>query len=179
MPRTLVSKITGKGFESAVESSELQKQSFADMLESRRPPQAQTDREFFQGRKLLGDEFDGDDRMLDLVVSNARKHGYNPNPTDVYSPGLARFIGDPLGFVPATGGRSHIKKVCEMTGRSCTGAVEYTAPAKPDPKPVRLAEDLVQKQMQEYIADNPDLGRDLPKLREEVIDKHGAPEVSD
>ena len=175
--RTLIGKITKDGYQANTESDEMDRQRLNDMFASRRAPQSQTDRELFQGKGLLGDQFDGDEHMLDKVVGVARSHGYNPNPTDFYNGGLARFVGDPLAFIPATGGRGHIRKVCEMTNRSCTGAVEYTAPLREDTTPpVRLANDLVERQLHEDIQANPDLKhKNKNELREAIIDKHGAP----
>jgi hypothetical protein len=177
MPRTIIGRITKDGYQSEAASSELDKARLDDMFAARRAPQSQTDRELFQGKGLLGDQFDGDEVMLDKVINVARSHGYEPNATDFYNGGLARFVGDPLAFIPATGGRGHIRKVCEMTNRSCTGAVEYTAPLREDTTPdVKLAPDLVARTMHEEIQANPDLAhKNKDDLREEIIDKYGAP----
>lgn len=96
----------------------------AELLALRQFPGTMTDREFFEGQGTLADQFKGDEAMLNTIIERARSKGYNPNPNDVYVSALANDVGDPLAFVPPTGGRGHIQKVCEKRGTSCHGAVE-------------------------------------------------------
>jgi hypothetical protein len=84
---------------------------------------AVTDREFLRGHGMLGNEFDGDD-TFDEVLKRAKARGYTPNANDVYMPALADDPGDPLAFVPASGGRGHVKKVCEKRNWKCDGMVK-------------------------------------------------------
>lgn len=148
---------------------------FAEMLALRSPPRAKSDRELFEGLGTLDKQFGGNDTQIDSVVAAARARGYEPNPNDVYMPTLADGLGDPLAFVPATGGRGHIKKVCEMRGTSCHGLVEVEG--RPLEAPIEagaLAPDLAEEMIEQRIAANPDLARvDRRDLLAEVQHQHG------
>lgn len=151
---------------------------WALMLASQSGPALNTDSMFFQGMPRLYEQF-GSQRALDHVLKAAAKHGFKPNPTDIYQPGLARFKGDPEAFVPATGGRGYIKKLCETRGWAVEGAVKVAArqpesdPLAPE-KCVPLADDLVRARMRTAIAKNPELGRKPKELRAAIIAKHGS-----
>jgi hypothetical protein len=136
-----------------------------------------TDREFFQGHGTLDQQFGGDTASLMEVVSSARAHGYNPGAHDVYMDNLAQFPGDPDAFVPATGGRGHVQKVCEKRGWSCKGSVNVksAAPKRDAIKSPKtdLAEDIVQAEVNKRIKRDPaNAKRSRAELREEVIGKH-------
>lgn len=148
---------------------------FADMVACQRGPGLMTDSVFFAGMPKLGDQF-RNDVQLAKVLKIAKKHGYSPNVNDVYEPGLARFQGDPEAFVPPSGGRGYIRRLCEKRGWACDGAVkvEHRQPlSDPLDKPVKLAEDLVQGHMREAIAKDPGLRKKPKELREKIIAKHG------
>ena len=118
----------------------------ADMLASRQAPGAMTDREFFEGRGTLADQFAGAEGQLAKVVAAARAQGYEPKPNDVYVPTLANSIGDPLAFVPPTGGRNHVRRVCEQRQTSCEGAVTVQAPMYREPTPDKpLSDKLIRE----------------------------------
>lgn len=174
MARRLISKVTDRGFEQVESSTASDKAQLDDMLASRRPPQSLTDRELFAGMGNLASQFHNDDHMLNHVVAQARAHGYEPNQNDIYNSGLARFIGDPLAFIPPTSGRGHIKKVCELQNRSCEGIVNYTAPVIPEKEEnIRLAPDLIAEQYRQDVAENPDLAhKPVNEVVEAIIDKH-------
>lgn len=91
----------------------------AEILSTRTFPGTNTDRELFADYGTLADQFEGEEQVLEKVISESRKRGYNPNPNDLYMPRLAECVGDPLAFVPATGGRSHIKKVAKLRDHDC------------------------------------------------------------
>ena len=122
----------------------------ADMLAFRQAPRANTDREFFEGMGTLDTQFSGDEAMRDRLIAKAKSKGYKPNPNDVYLSSLARYPGDPEAFVPATGGRGHIKAVCEKRGWECDGSVKtkYREPEEA-PKKKRLAEKIIKRKMLE------------------------------
>jgi len=158
----------------------------AEMLALRSPPRANSDRELFAGVGTLDKQI-GDPEHLDALVGAAKRRGYRPNPNDVYQPGLARFPGDPEAFVPATGGRSHIKRVCEKRGWACHGAVEVKA-VEGEPKHVPLAKSIVDREVRAKLRADKKLQSDLQRqftsapakaaskineLRQEVIAKHG------
>jgi hypothetical protein len=148
------------------------------MLATQIAPTADTDREFFRGVGKLEDQFGGEGHTndMDKVIATAVRHGYRPNPNDVYTPSLARFRGDPLAFVPPTGAKSHIKKVCEQHGWECDGSVKVKArEPESDPWDDRkpLANDIVQQHIQSRVSANPELARaDQNELKQEVIDRH-------
>jgi hypothetical protein len=147
----------------------------AAMFACQRAPAANTDREFFEGRHTLAEQFQGNDRQLAAVIAAARKQGYDPKPTDTYLPTLAQTTGDPQAFIPAGGGRSHVRRVCEERGLTCMGAVNIKGrePEKPI-EPGKLAPDLVAEIIEQKIAANPDLARvDRRDLAEEVQYQHG------
>jgi len=137
-----------------------------------------TDRELFRNRGTLADQFEGVEDQLHYVVSQARRHGYNPGINDVYMPALADFPGDPAAFVSPTDGRGHIKKVVASRGEDCEGIVNYKAPrGTRGEEPPKLAPDLVEDAVDAMIEENPSLAlKDRDDLRQQVIEKHGAPD---
>lgn len=140
------------------------------------PPGASTDREFFANRGMLGDQFDGDDEMLKTVVTRARRRGYNPNANDVYLPALANEVGDPAAFVPATGGRAHVKKVCESRGEECRGMVNVKAAAtEPQQMPAAIAPDIVEREIVQQIREQPGLKPKRKQLRQQFLERHAPP----
>lgn len=147
----------------------------AAMLALRQAPRIMTDNVFFEGMKRLGDTYD--DGYLKSITTAAIKHGYRPNPNDVYQPGLARFRGDPEAFVSPTGGRGYIKKLCEKRGWAVEGAVNV-AHREPESDPHTagpgLSDKLIRENAQRMIAKDPSLKRlDRRELRTAVLEKHG------
>lgn len=139
-----------------------------------RPPGAVTDREFFANRGTLADQFDGDPEGLKAVVAGARARGYNPSASDVYLETLADDIGDPAGFVPASGGRGHIKKVCEARGDECRGMVNVK-PVRFDPPPdagPSLAEDIIQEGVADQIRHDRSLASKREQVQEAFVERH-------
>lgn len=156
-------------------STPVQKARFAEMLQTRQAPRCMTDAVFFEGQGTLASQFGSDTRSLEQVTQAAIRQGYTPNPNDVYNAQLARSVGDPLAFIPASGGRGYVADVLRKQGRSSVdGAVIVHSETKA-PKRKRLGDDLVREGMQEMIAANPDLARiDKRDLASEVISRHGA-----
>lgn len=150
----------------------------AMIFATRRAPGSLSDREFFAGRGTLSDQFRGDERTLDLLVAEAKNKGYSPSPNDVYVSALANDFGDPLAFVPAAGGRGHVKKVCEMRGHGCEGLVSVKPSGMIDPPQngPRLAEDIVADGVAAEIRKNPDLASRREEVREAFIERHAPPE---
>lgn len=139
-----------------------------------------TEAEFFHGRHTLDAQFRGNEKQLEAVVAAARKHGFTPSPTMIYDPGLARFMGDPEAFIPASGGLTHVKNVLARRGMECSGGlgsgglmeVKARQPEK-EPEAGRLAPDLVNELVNQQIQENPDLARvDRRDLIAEVRAKH-------
>lgn len=149
----------------------------AEMCALQMSPKAETDREFFAGIGSLESQFGGEGHTndMDQVIATAKRHGYKPNLNDVYVPGLASFRGDPKAFVPPTGGRGHIKRVCEQRGWECEGTVKtkYREPERdPVDRAVPLAEDLIRKNAADALRKDPSLKRNPRALRQQVIEKH-------
>jgi hypothetical protein len=148
---------------------------------TRQPPGAVTDREFSRGIGTLAQQFDGEIPVLRQLVANARRNGYTPSDTDWYNPALVRpevGPGDPQAFIPHDGGRGHVKRVCRKNGWPCEGAVTVKAtpvrPAGPPEPPI--AEDIMQRAIEQEIAKNPAKALKLGQLRQEIVEKHAAPE---
>lgn len=150
----------------------------AEILALRMAPRGMTDSIYFCGQGNLDKQFgDAPCGQLEMLVKAARGHGYEPGMNDVYDSGLARFFGDPLAFVPATGGRNHIRRVAEARDIECHGPVEVKRQRMGETaqEQCRLGADLVEEGVEEMIAKNPELRftADRRELREEVILKHG------
>jgi len=111
-----------------------QSHGMASIFATRRAPGAKTDREFFSGMGTLADQFRGEEYVLEKMVKIAESHGRKPHYTDVYQPGIANFPGDPEAFVPASGGRGHVQRVCEKRGLDCVGIVNVKSPVR-EPEP--------------------------------------------
>lgn len=90
----------------------------AEMLAMQQAPRGMTDDVFFSGIGTLDTQFSGGDgpSQLNHLVSEAKRHGYNPNYNDYYCDSIAAFPGDPKAFIPRSGGRAHAKQVLEERG---------------------------------------------------------------
>lgn len=138
------------------------------------PAPVGTDSIFFAGTGTLLDQFGGDEEEVGRVVKAAKANGYTPNPNDFYAMSLANKPGDPQAFISHSGGRGHIRRVCEERGVSCTGAVNYTAPPQPPRPKKKLADRLVRRIERNMIKANPDLAhKDRAELRSQIIENHG------
>ena len=146
----------------------------AEMLAFQQAPRAMTDAVFFEGFGTIEKQFAGDEKVRDQLIKRARAAGYNPNPNDVYLSAIARYPGDPEAFVPATGGRGHIKKVLTERGWESDGAVKTKARQPEEaPKSVPLAKDIVNRKVGQAHRDNPETKRmDQGELRHNIIKKH-------
>lgn len=155
---------------------------FAEMIAFQAGPSLRTDVSLFKGVGTVGTQFNEDHprgkKLLDFYVGQAKKHGHTPQITDMYQPGLARFPGDPEAWVPASGGRGYIKRLCEKRGWGCEGMVDVKA-REPDGDPwavkKSLAEDIVTDKMSQAIEKNPNLAKgDRRELRRQVLRRYGA-----
>jgi len=147
----------------------------AEMFALQSPPRAMTDAVMFEGIGSLSKQYDGEDVYLKEIISASRAHGHEPGKNDMYMENLARFKGDPEAFVPPTGGRGHIQKVCESRGIPCDGSVKVKGRDPAPPKKVRLGGDMVDQIESRMVKDNPDLKHvDRSELRSGIIEKHGS-----
>lgn len=90
----------------------------ADMLASRTPPGASTDREFLHGH-CNGNQFEGFQAMGDYYQSYAKKAGINTK-GKIYLSSLANFPGDPKAWVSD---RSDAARVIDSNGWGAEGAI--------------------------------------------------------
>jgi hypothetical protein len=148
-----------------------------DMLLSRQPPRALTDREFLEGHGRLLDQFGGDEGEANWIISQAMANGYKPSESDVYIDQLARFPGDKEAFVPAGDARGHIKRVCESRGIRCMGAVSSSGsePVEdPSASDIPLGQDIVEEVFHEEVQKDPSLAwLDKHDLTALAVEKHG------
>lgn len=147
-----------------------------EMLRTRAVPRTMTDREFFQGMGTLADQYRKDPEGLNDLIRAAKSQGYTPSPHDVYVDGLASRLGDPDAFVPPSGGRGHIKKVCQKKGLGCRGVVNIEPPAPTrdyakHPKKL-LGDDIVSEEVGRLKRNPGNARRKDAELRDEVIQKH-------
>ena len=149
---------------------------FAAMVALQQPPRIMTDNVFFAGIGTLAKQYEGQEQYLNHITSEAKKHGYNPNANDYYEPYMARFPGDPTAFIPATGGRAHVKEVLKSQGRGCHGVMEFDSDAgQVAPiKKIPLGEDIIQQNVRRLQKDPDKARKPVQELREEVLHKHGA-----
>jgi hypothetical protein len=148
--------------------------SISEMCAMRSAPRGMTDSVFFAGVGTLADQFLGDEAMLEKLVANATAKGHKPSANSYYCAPLANEPGDPLAFIPPSGGRGHVQAVCEQRGWACDGSVKVKG-RKDEPKKTRLATDIVNQLVDMRIAADPDQARvDRRDLQAEVISKHGA-----
>lgn len=174
--RRLVSRITAAGYEALEASSGLDAARLDDMLTTRTAPMSNTDVEFLRGHGSLAEQFKGQPRMLQQLLAAAKKQGFTPGPNDVYLSSLAKKPGDPKAFVPPTGGRNHVRRVCEKRGWSCDDGVKVKGrePENP-PQPTALANNLIKREARKLLSKDPAAARlSPPELRARVIQERGA-----
>lgn len=133
--------------------------------------------DFHNNRGTLVDQLGGDEAWAKFIVKRAREKGAVITDRHTYISQLAREPGDPEAFVPPGEGAGYIRKLAAKRGKTVEGSVNYTPGERAPKKKVRLAEDLVRSQMLRYRATGEaDKSISNAKLREMVIEKHGAKE---
>jgi hypothetical protein len=147
------------------------------MLAFQRPPRALTDRELFEGQGTLADQF-GDEATLNGMLKIAKSQGFTPGANDIYNSALADFPGDKKAYIPPTGGRGYIEKVCREKGVPCDGLVKVEG-REPERDPLESAPSLSPRIVDEEIRSrtrrDPSLAlKDQGELRHEIVAKHGA-----
>lgn len=151
--------------------------SLALMFALKSPPGAKgTDRAFFEGcghASTLGIK----DPWMDRVAHKEAREAGIATSGKTYKSGLAdgRMWRDPLAWV---GSADDVKKVCELRGYSCRGAVNYRNTRQVEPAPdVPLAPDIIAEFAQQKIAADPDIARKMSarELTEKIIHEHGSP----
>lgn len=151
---------------------------FAKICAFRSPPGVSTDTTYMAGAGTLLQQCGNDPKEVGRLIKAAKKHGHTPNMHDLYNPTLARSFGHPEGFVPASGPKAHVRKVCEKRGKDCEGLVNYTAPERAEPLPPSpgLSNKLIREEAMKAVAEDPgipDRKNGLENLRSEIVEKHG------
>ncbi len=150
---------------------------FAKICAFRRGPGLSTDTTYMAGVGTISQQCNDDPKEVKRLVSAAKKLGYTPNASDLYNPTLARRLGDPLAFVPASNPKAHVLKVCKMRRKACTGLVNYEPPERePRKKTTRLHPKLVARHLQRAIAEDPGLPTRkgaVAAKREQIAQDHG------
>jgi hypothetical protein len=148
---------------------------WAEMIAMGEPPRIMTDAVYFANHPGRIEDMRPIEQAA--MLSAAHRMGFKPGPNDVYCPSLAQRPGDPLAWVPPTGGRAHIRKVCEMRGLACEGSVT-TKNRQPERDPhetaTKMAPDVIRDNAVKMIAKNPALRRKKPQeIRDMVLAQHG------
>ena len=147
----------------------------ADMLAHQRAPGCETDSTLFAGTKTLAEQFKHDPHHLDLLIKKAKARGISVNATDQYEPCLASEPLDPSALIPHSGGRSHVKKLCEAKGIDCNGRIKVKGNRlDKEPEMCKLAPNLVEESVNKMIQRDPGLAsKDRRELRAKVIHEQG------
>ena len=158
-----------------------QKHAFAVMCAQERGPKLMTDAVFAEGNTRLGDNYHGS--YGDALKATAKKHGFTSSYQ--YHPGLARWHpedpkhngADPEAYMPPSGGRGYVKRLMESRGWACDGAVDVEGRAEKDPfdDAVSLAPELIVRNAQKFVQENPDEARKMNRreLRDHMVANHG------
>lgn len=147
------------------------------MFEEGRAPTCVSDTTRFPGHLQGGSQFTNP-AVRRAYMAKARAAGVNPN-GKVYFSSLAAFPGDPAAWQDSKAGQ---EKLLTTRGWEAEGDVKVKAREGPAPKPIRLADDIVQARVEEELEKRyPDaVGMKLKRqeyedIKEAVINKHGAP----
>lgn len=148
----------------------------AEMLATQKAPSAGiTDQIYQRNRAPLLDQYHGSEVVMEEARRNYRAITGENMPVDaIPQRGLCRFPGDPRYTLTHKNTLDDIKRHAEEDGRMVQGDWEHTpAPRPPKVQLTRMAPDLVEKYVNEYIAEDPSLLKyDRQELEEMVIDKH-------
>lgn len=139
----------------------------ADLLASRSfPGTTGTDRAFWQGREFGGAQFQDQPLVGRHHLKLAEEAGVNVA-GKIYNGTAARFPGDPEAWVSDLG---DVKSLCERRGWGCEGALTVAAPRDVEPvlSPYRVADDLVERYVEDALATNPDLAPKRADVKEEL-----------
>jgi hypothetical protein len=144
--------------------------SMAEMLACRAFPALRgTDSVFLRGKPLGGGQFAGDGIVAKAYAEEAAKAGVS-TAGRYYMGKLARFPGDPEAWVSGTG---DVKRICEQRGWGCSGQVNVQQPRYKDtPSPLggpyRVADDIVDRHVEQRLAQDPGLASKREEVREAV-----------
>lgn len=142
-----------------------------------RAPSCVSDTTRFPGHLQGGGQF-SNPAVRRAYMAKARAAGVNPN-GKVYYSSLAAFPGDPAAWHDS---KASQEKLLTARGWEAEGDVKVKGRDGPAPKPIRLADDIVQARVEEELEKRYPDAVDMKLKRQEyediraaVIDKHGAP----
>ena len=138
----------------------------AEMLALQETPALTTDSTFLAG-KCNGNQFEKTPHIGDYYRHVAESRGQNVK-GKVYLRQLADYPGDPRAWVD---GRGDVQRLCEERGDTCTGSVKVKgrSPGNRPSRPTALAEDIVEREVQDIIEDSPEpLKESRNELKEKV-----------
>jgi hypothetical protein len=121
---------------------------FAEMVALRSPPGTKVEGgndTYFQGRHNNEDLAHEEPAWREKALALAKKSGVSIS-GKVYCHGLARYVGDPQGWVSDT---SEIKARCKQNGWDCQGNVNYTAPVPAEPQSAARARKRIKRRLLE------------------------------
>jgi hypothetical protein len=149
-----------------------QSHNMAEVLATRKFPGFTTDDTFMKGKKT-GDQFADCPIVGQYYREMAEANGVSTT-GKMYLRGLAEYPGDPRAWVSS---KADVLAVCKERGWKCEGVVEYTPPELPPAPDVRLADDLVEREVAEILEEspgaNPDEIRDtVTQIRAGDVDDH-------
>lgn len=152
----------------SAEQREREAANMADILSSRHAPGTMlTDQYLWHGR-ANNHGIEGPDWLRAKTINRAKKAGISIA-GKVYMP----TFGGPESPDAWIGDTHDLLTVCKKQNRDC-GTWHKAHQVEPAAD-VPLAEDIVQETMQEYLQRDPGRAANLPELREEIVEKHGAP----
>lgn len=156
----------------------------AEMLATRKAPSLGiNDQTYFKNRKgSLLDQFNGSEVVLNHWNNEYKRRTGEDIPDDaVIFRSLASGPGDPAAVLSHKHSLAEIKAKMKLRNIRIEGDWEQVPVAAP-PKPqlIRMGADLVEKYVDDYIAENPDLQQtDRNELREMVVEKHSRKVTAD
>lgn len=145
----------------------------AEMLASRVAPKTRgLNRSFME--KFRAGHTDGLEGIADrgAFYRKAREAGVS-TAGKYYQHDLADYWGDPNGWVADL---DEVADKCRAQNRSCEGAINIKSYEGPPEQAVRLAPHIVEEELENRVASNPDLAAHPEKWNEEresIIERHG------
>lgn len=156
-------EVTEEEFRASIKPGRLE-----EMLRDRKPPRANTDREFLLGQ-CNGNQFEGQEDRGDALKAISESFGMDTT-GKVYMSGLARFPGDPQAWVS---GKGDAEKVLDTMGWGSTGAINRPVTNVAEPAPaVDVDHHIVQDEVDAIIEETgAGEGVDKIDLAEQVYNK--------
>jgi hypothetical protein len=150
-----------------------QSHKFAEMMATRSFPAIRTDSEYNKGR-CNGNQFEAVPGLGNLLRKQAEAAGVSTT-GKYYCHGLAEYPGDPEAWV---GGRGDVLAVAKKKGMSVQGSVEYTHPERAPMADVEIADDLIQREVEQVMARDGgyrrgDVEENVRMLRSGAVDING------